>query len=164
MQTVDALRLQFMWQSRLKFRAILTAIEASALVHIAFAASKIAPFSQVLGIGAKRLPDAPIDRLDLPDVIRRVRWAVQAAARRAPFRAVCLQQGLAAQAMLRRRGVPAVLHYGAAPHPEKGLQAHVWVTAGGLPVIGVEEAAGFAEVARFPAAGVDAGRETTGRP
>ena len=64
-----------------------------------------------------------------------VAWAVQAAARRAPFRAKCFEQGLAALWMLRRRGVSASLHYGAARQGED-LVAHVWVTAGNIDVIG----------------------------
>jgi len=44
------------------------------------------------------------------DPIRReVSWAVAAAARRVPWRAKCLEQGLAAQAMLRLRGLASVL-------------------------------------------------------
>ena len=58
---------------------------------------------------------------------RRVRWALLACARRANWRAVCFQQGLAAQWMLRRRGVPSVLYYGVAHDAEGGLAAHVWV-------------------------------------
>src|SRR4051794_23463273 len=46
--------------------------------------------------------------------VSRVRWAVVACACRVPWRGMCFEQGLAAQCMLRRRGVPSVLYYGAA--------------------------------------------------
>src|SRR5271157_1108030 len=52
---------------------------------------------------------------------RRVRWAVGAAARRVPWRAVCFHQGLAAHQMLCRAGVPTELHYGVAKSLDKGL-------------------------------------------
>ena len=58
-----------------------------------------------------------------------------------PFRAVCLQQALACQIMLRRRGVEARLHYGVAIGER--LEAHVWVSVGNRIVIGEEEAGRF---------------------
>lgn len=82
-------------------------------------------------------------------VIASVGWAVRAGARRAPFRAKCFEQGLAACLMLRRRGVNATLHYGAAREREN-LVAHVWVTADDRDVIGCENKSEFAELVRFP--------------
>ena len=78
-------------------------------------------------------------------------WAVEAAARRMPWRTVCIQQGIAAQRMLRRRGIDAVLHYGIANRPDQTkLEAHVWVTVDGKALIGGAEASGFAPVAAYP--------------
>ena len=90
-----------------------------------------------------------------PDSVRltkvgRVRWAILAAARRVPWRAVCFQQGLAAQFMLRRRGVPSVLYYGAAQDDRSGLSTHVWVRDGDVDVVGGEIAHRFAILATFP--------------
>jgi hypothetical protein len=79
-----------------------------------------------------------------------VRWAVLASARRVPWRTVCFQNGMAAQIMLRRRGINSILHYGVAKDTEEGLKAHVWVTVDGLALIGGEEAEGFACLASFP--------------
>jgi hypothetical protein len=82
--------------------------------------------------------------------VGRVRWAIIACGRRVPWRAMCFQQGLAAQFMLRRRGVPSVLHYGAAPDDRSGLSAHVWVRDGDVDVIGGENKSHFALLATFP--------------
>ena len=79
-------------------------------------------------------------------VAEAVRWAAAVA----PFRALCLQQGLACQVMLRRRGVDARLHYGVAMQDGR-MEAHVWVSTGGTVVLGTEEARRFREVASFPA-------------
>ena len=49
-----------------------------------------------------------------------------------------------------RREVPTV-YYGAAPDPEKGLIAHVWVRDGEIDVIGGEGTSRFAVLAAFPA-------------
>ena len=81
---------------------------------------------------------------------RKIAWAVDAWARRVPWRAVCFQRGLAAHRMLRRRGYDSVLHYGVAQEDLKGLSAHVWVTLAGQPVIGGEEAPQFSCLIAFP--------------
>lgn len=88
-----------------------------------------------------------------PENIDRVRWAVTAAARRVPWRAVCFQQGIAVQRMLCHRGIAAELHYGVAkaldPSRAGDLEAHVWVTAGAVTVIGGEVAARFTPIMVF---------------
>jgi len=78
-----------------------------------------------------------------------VSWAVTRAARYLPFRAVCLPQAMAAQMMLRRRGVPSVMHLGAAKGTEKPLDAHAWLDAAGVEVTGYPVAEGFTEIACF---------------
>jgi hypothetical protein len=78
-------------------------------------------------------------------------WAVEAVGRRLPWRCLCIEQGLAAQRMLRAGGSDAVLHYGIRHHPaSRNLEAHVWVTVDGRTVVGGEEAGSFAEVATYP--------------
>lgn len=84
------------------------------------------------------------------ETIKRVRWAIAAASRRVPWRTMCFEQGLAAHLMLRRRGLPSVLYYGAAPNKEKGLAAHVWVRVGVIEIVGCEIADQFAVLAVFP--------------
>ncbi len=59
----------------------------------------------------------------------------------------CFERGLAAHAMLRRRGLQSVLYYGAAG--AGGLRAHVWVRCAGVDVVGGDEAPDFAFLARF---------------
>lgn len=125
------------------------ALFAEAWVHLAFARllCGLLPFRRVMALAARhpRCPRAP-DEAAIARIVR----AIDAAARRAPFRAVCYEQGLAAQAMLRRRGFAVQLHYGAA-HDESGqLAAHVWTRCGGLPVTGCAIADRFALIASFP--------------
>jgi hypothetical protein len=80
---------------------------------------------------------------------KEIGWAVTSAARYVPFRAVCLPQALAAQAMLRRRGVHSVMHFGAARGTEKPLHAHAWLDAAGVEVTGYPVAGNFTEISRF---------------
>jgi hypothetical protein len=126
----------------------LLAVEALASLVWASFAIAFLPFRKVAGMASKA-PARPAVSLEagLP---RRVRWAVDAWARRVPWRAVCFQRGLAAHRMLRRRGYGSILHYGVAQRDVKGLSAHVWVSLDGRPVIGGEEAPEFTCLATFP--------------
>lgn len=76
-------------------------------------------------------------------------WAVTRAARHVPFRAVCLPQAMAAQFMLRRRGIASVMHFGAARGDDKPLDGHAWLDAAGVEVTGYPVDARFAEIACF---------------
>jgi hypothetical protein len=125
-------------------------LEAILWLAVAGIAIAVLPFRHV-GLLAAR----PIHRPKLPrqarlSKVQRIRWAIIATSARAPWRALCFQQGLAAQLMLRRRGIPSVLYYGAAQDDESGLYAHVWVRDGDVDVIGAENAYRFAVLATFP--------------
>lgn len=79
-----------------------------------------------------------------------LRRSILAWARRLPWRTLCFEQGLAAFALLRRRGLDATLHYGAATIDGE-LRAHVWVTSGDAEVVGCENREDYGLLARFPA-------------
>jgi len=119
--------------------------QAAFFLILASAAAAFLPFQRAISFGSvarRKSPQSPPE-----DVV----WAVEAAARHIPWRTVCMQKGLAAQRMLRSAGVDAMLHYGVRNDPEsRRLEAHVWVTVDGRPIIGGDAAAGFASVATFP--------------
>jgi hypothetical protein len=121
----------------------------------------------IAGLAISLLPFRYVGRLAAPPIglhrpklarearlnkARRIRWAVITGAARVPWRALCFQQGLAAQLMLRRRGIASVLYYGAAQDDRSGLHAHVWVRDEDIDVIGGEIAYRFAILAAFPPA------------
>jgi hypothetical protein len=85
---------------------------------------------------------------------RRARKEVQTAIfyvwRRFPWKPNCFPRALAAQAMLRRRGVSTTLYYGAATLPERGLTGHVWVQDGPVGVVGHCPAQGFRVLWQYP--------------
>jgi hypothetical protein len=139
------------WQDRLLL------LEAIVLLAIAGVSIALLPFRHVgllaacpIGLARSELP-----RQERLNKVRRIRWAIIAAAAQVPWRALCFQQGLAAQLMLRRRGIPAVLYYGAAQNDRSGLYTHVWVRDGEIDVIGGEISYRFAVLAAFPAADAD---------
>ena len=78
-----------------------------------------------------------------------VGWAVTRAARYVPFEAACLPQAMAARIMLKRRGVSSILHFGAKMGGDKPIDAHAWLDAAGVEVIGYPLAKTFAEIACF---------------
>ena len=123
---------------------------AEATVALALAALAIAllPFRLVASLARPCAQDQA--RLhEREQAIRAVRWAVLACSRRVPWRAKCLEQAFAAQWLLRRRSVHAVIHYGIA-NRAVGLAAHAWVRATPYDVVGCENADEFTELAQFP--------------
>ncbi|WP_371345147.1 lasso peptide biosynthesis B2 protein [Ancylobacter sp. IITR112] len=122
--------------------------EALLVVALARLAIVTLPFRHVARLASTR-PARPLPA-DAEAQILRARWAIRAVARRMPFRALCLEQGLSARAMLHRRGVPTTLYYGVAKDKDGKLAAHLWVRSGALDVIGTENAAQFTLLATFP--------------
>ena len=121
-------------------------MQAGVTLGLSSAAVALLPFKRALGYGS-----VEVFRRRGPVSVADCVWAVEAAARRAPWRALCIERGIAVQRLLRKRGVDALLHYGARHEPGSGrLQAHVWVTVDGHAVIGGEEAVGYSEIASFP--------------
>lgn len=133
---------------RLSARQWLVLIEATSFLTVAAMAIAFLSFSTIAR-GARGGGRQPVAKLD-GERIRELGWIVEAVARRLPFRAKCFESGLAAQWMLRRRGVAATLFYGAALQPDGALAAHVWVRAGEIDVVGCTTASDFALIARFP--------------
>jgi Transglutaminase-like superfamily len=80
----------------------------------------------------------------------RIRWAILVVVTRNPGSYVCFPQSLAAYAMLWRRGIPSVLHYGVNRSPDNELRAHTWLKLGEMTVIGGEEAPDFTLLNTFP--------------
>jgi hypothetical protein len=122
--------------------------EALVALTVASALIALVPFRRIAALASRgrQGPPAP------PGEARRIAQAVDAWARRVPWRAVCFQQGFAAQLMLRRRGHAACLIYGAARDEHGGLIAHVWVRSGSTDVIGCEGAERYGVLATFPPA------------
>src|SRR5258706_2976274 len=93
--------------------------EAATCLGIAALAVAVVPFRHVGNVAGRQARKPSRSEKDTLPIVDRVRWAVEAAARRVPWRALCFEQGLAAQQMLRRRGVQSVLYYGAARSGEE---------------------------------------------
>ena len=125
-------------------------LEATVWMVVAGAAVALLPFRRLGLLAGRPLRRPEPTHQSRTIMITRVRWAIVTATRRLPWQAFCFQQGLAAQLMLRRRGIPSVLYYGAGPNDQSGLSAHVWVRDGDVDVIGGEIAHRFAVLTTFP--------------
>ena len=132
----------------LPWRDRMLLVETAATMAVASLAIRVMPFRKVVGATARRLAPSASDSGERE--IARCRWAVEACARRLPWKTVCFQKGLTMQKLLERRRVATALHYGVAQDDEQGLRAHVWVTYRGTAIIGGDEAAGYTCLATFP--------------
>ena len=125
-------------------------VEAAKALTLASIAIRLLPFRKVMDAAGAENPRAPRHAGDASAEISRVRWAIDACARRLPWRIVCFQKGLALHKLLQRRGISTTLHYGVAQDSERGLTAHVWVTHRGEAIIGGDEAVGYTCLASYP--------------
>lgn len=82
-------------------------------------------------------------------LLGRVRWAILAASRRAPWRCKCLEQGIAAKRMLRARGVANTLYLGVARGRDAAVDAHAWLRSGDVFVTGGDGSHRFTVVSTF---------------
>ena len=93
--------------------------------------------------------DAVVEPVAPPETVLAVGLAVSRASAVAPFRAVCLQQALAAALMLRRRGRPAEVYFGLAKDAGGNLIAHAWSKCGGVLVTGGQQMQRYVPVSVF---------------
>lgn len=77
-----------------------------------------------------------------------VAWSVETMGARKWVNALCLPRALAAQAMLRRRGIASRLCLGVTSE-QGALAAHAWVEVGQDAIVGAAEAARFTRLAQF---------------
>jgi hypothetical protein len=111
-------------------------IEALFALVAARAAVQLLPASRLL-VWAARSPRRPRRFAD-PDLPRLIAWTVDSVGSWPAINAVCLPRALAAQAMLRRRGIASRLCLGVA-RDGKLIAAHAWVEIGGDVIIGQTE-------------------------
>jgi hypothetical protein len=135
--------------SRAGLTNVLLFSEASMTLASSSLAIALLPFKRLHGLlghhGSNlRAPTADERR------VRQICWAVEAAAKRLPWRTVCFQKGVALHWMLRRRGIPTYLHYGVGKSPEAELAAHVWISHQDVILMGGDVASDFTCVATYP--------------
>jgi len=128
-------------------------VEAVSWLAVARLTVVLLPFrvaSRHLGTHMAETPGA--DEPGATQDLRRIAWAIGAVARRTPWRSKCLEQAIAAKAMLRVRGLPNTMYVGVARPAEGGkvpLEAHAWLRCGSVHVTGGVRVERFAVTATF---------------
>ena len=123
---------------------------SQAVIGLAIARIKLAVFSfQRLsdrladsGSGAGSEPD--------PDELRRISYAISAAAAHVPWRSDCFPQSIAARKLLDRRGYASTIHLGVERVGDAELEGHAWTTCGDVVVTGDVDLGRYTELHRFP--------------
>src|SRR5512144_1029770 len=124
-------------------------IEAAVMLILARLAVRLLPPARVFE-WANRTPGRM--RRFAVDEIGWVSWSVESIGAARWMNALCLPRALAAQAMLRRRGIASRLCLGVA-RDAGALVAHAWVEAGGEKIVGGAAAGAFRPIAAFGGAG-----------
>ncbi len=122
-------------------------VEATLRLGVARLALLLLPFRLVsphLGAPKQETGQDGGDR----DLLRRLSWAIGAVSRRAPWRCKCLEQGIAAKMMLRRRRLANTLYLGVA-RGEEQIEAHAWLRSGTFYVTGGAGRERFSVVSTF---------------
>jgi hypothetical protein len=121
-----------------------------ALLYCTAASSllRVLAFSRVARrLGRHMAESPPIQEEATRAEVRRIKWAVAAAARLLPWKPVCLPQAVAAQWMLRRRGIRSTFYLGT--DPSSSYDAHAWVRVGRIIVTGGDDPRRYTVVSTF---------------
>jgi Transglutaminase-like superfamily len=119
--------------------------EAAVLLALARLAVRLLPATRIIA-WASRAPRR-INRFAVSEAAA-VSWAVDHVGAKRWMNAACLPRALAAQAMLRRRGVASRLCLGVA-HEGQQLAAHAWIELGQDMITGGAEAPRFTRLVEF---------------
>lgn len=125
-------------------------VEAALALTVVSAALKALPFAMAMRVFGLREGNPALKRAADPAQTRKIGRAVARAARRLPFKPVCLPQAVAAALMLRRRGLAAEVRFGVAKR-DGAVAAHAWSLCGDAPATGAEGAADFAPITSYAA-------------
>ena len=84
-------------------------------------------------------------------IAEQVGEAVRRASKNVPYKAVCIQQAVAAKIMLARRGIPSVMHFGVGRTDDEHekMRAHAWLATANVEVTGYPLDDGLTEIAYF---------------
>ena len=84
-----------------------------------------------------------------PEYLKRISFAVPAAANIVPWRSDCFPQAIAARMLLKRQGYESTIHLGVEKTSPDAVAGHAWVTCGEIVVTGGEQADRYVEIHRL---------------
>ncbi len=98
------------------------------------------------GMPPSGMPPSGSTEADATEIAESIRWAVLTVARYGPLSFVCFPQALAGHAMLRRRGIRSIVHYGVRRAADRTMRAHTWLEVNHHMLLGGESALLFAPI------------------
>lgn len=128
---------------------MLEAVAALALAHVLTGWLPLRTGLRLSGLRLVAVNKALPDAADQVETALAVGSSISRAARRAPFRAVCLQQSIACILMLHRRGLKPRICIGVAKNAAGTLEAHAWTLYGDTIVTGGNGHERFAVISAF---------------
>jgi hypothetical protein len=130
---------------KLKSRRRMYLREAIVMLAAARFAVRFVPATRLVAWASR--PPRRINRFALGEV-GWISWAVETIGAKRWMKALCLPRALAAQAMLRRRGIASRLCLGVAREGD-ALAAHAWIELGQEMIVGGAEAPRFTRLVEF---------------
>jgi len=102
------------------------------------------PFSAL----SKRLsPEGDVAAAEADEeILRRIGFAVRAAAGNVPWRSDCFPQTIAGHELLKRQGYASKIHLGVERPNKDNIAGHAWLTCGETVVIGGEDLTRYTEL------------------
>jgi len=119
--------------------------EAAVMLALARLAVRWVPPARIFAWASR--PPRRICRFAI-DEVSWISWAVENLGARGRMNSACLPRALAAQAMLRRRGITSRLCIGVA-REDGAIAAHAWVEVGKDKIVVGAEAGAFTRIAEF---------------
>lgn len=126
--------------------------EAFACLILARAAVITLPFRWIASVlGHQNIASANTDQMamEFAPLLRKVSWAIWLVSKHVPWNSNCLAQAIAGHCMLRRRHIPSTLYFGMTKNSDGQLEAHAWLSSGGIILTGKTEFDRYAVVATF---------------
>jgi Transglutaminase-like superfamily len=121
--------------------------EATVTLALARLAVRWAPPARILAWARRRPSEIKRFRMG---AVSWITWSIETIGPKPWMNAACLPRALAAQAMLRRRGIASRLCLGVTrERDDRALSAHAWLELGDSTVIGGEEALRHTKLVEF---------------
>jgi hypothetical protein len=131
-------------------RRIRWLLEAAFFLAASRLSLRLIPFKILSGwLGEAMAESAPAVCWADSQVSTDLPWALEAIGRRFQWSRQCLVQAMAAQWMLRRRGLTGTLYLGVRKDDANALAAHAWLRSGSDILVGGERRQEFRVVAMF---------------
>jgi hypothetical protein len=126
--------------------------EASIFLGLARIIILVFPFRFIARLLGSHMAESPASECySHHETLKTVSWVISVMSRYLPWDCKCLVQAIAAQWMLRIRGILSTLYLGVSKNDSQGLIAHAWLRSGHVTLTGSHEKKQFTVISSFGA-------------